>query len=96
MSNTQEAIHLLEVKLKTLISNYEFLKEENSILFQNNAKLQGLLQEKERQLKEKQEEYELLKVAKTIEGSNDNTRETKLKINTLVREIDKCIKLLST
>ncbi len=96
MSNTQEAIHLLEVKLKTLLSNYEFLKEENNILFQNNAKLQGLLQEKEQQLKEKQEEYDLLKVAKTIEGSNDNTRETKLKINALVREIDKCIKLLST
>ncbi|SEB37019.1 hypothetical protein SAMN04489761_0216 [Tenacibaculum sp. MAR_2009_124] len=96
MSNTQEAIHLLEVKLKTLLSKYEFLKEENNILFQNNAKLQRLLQEKEQQLIEKQEEYDLLKVAKTIEGGNNNTRETKLKINTLVREIDKCIKLLST
>ncbi|MGG8495847.1 hypothetical protein ACQY1Q_05485 [Tenacibaculum sp. TC6] len=97
MSNTEEAIHLLEDKLKKLLSNYEFLKEENNILFQNNAKLQHLLQEKEQQLKEKQEEYDLLKVAKTIEGSNDNnTRETKLKINALVREIDKCITLLST
>lgn len=97
MSNTEEAIHLLEDKLKKLLSNYEFLKEENNILFQNNAKLQHLLQEKEQQLKVKQEEYDLLKVAKTIEGSNDNnTRETKLKINALVREIDKCITLLST
>ena len=33
----------------------------------------------------------MLKVAKTIEGSNENTRETKLKINALIREIDKCI-----
>ena len=96
MSNTQEAVHLLEIKLKKLLSNYEFLKEENKILFRNNAKLHHLLQEKEQELKAKEEQYDLLKVAKTIEGSDKNIRETKFKINALVREIDKCIKLLST
>ncbi|CAM1371530.1 conserved hypothetical protein [Tenacibaculum litopenaei] len=96
MSNTQEAIHLLEDRLKELLSNYEFLKEENRILFENNARLQRLLQEKEQELNTKEEKLNLLKIAKTIEGSNENTRETKLKINALVREIDKCIKLLST
>ncbi|CAL2092271.1 hypothetical protein [Tenacibaculum sp. 190524A02b] len=96
MSNTQEAIHLLEDKLKKLFSYYEFLKEENRILFQDNAKLQALLEEKQQEIEAKQKEYDLLKVAKTIEGSNENTRETKLKINALVRELDKCIKLLNT
>ena len=33
----------------------------------------------------------MLKIAKTIEGSGTNTKDTKLKINALVREIDKCI-----
>jgi len=96
MSNPLESIHLLEDKLKNLLSNYEFLKEENQVLLQNNAELQVLLQEKEKQLEKQQKEYTLLKVAKTIEGSNENTRETKLKINALVREIDKCISLLNT
>ncbi|MDO6674640.1 hypothetical protein Q4517_03650 [Tenacibaculum sp. 1_MG-2023] len=96
MSNPLKAIHLLEDKLKNLLSNYEFLKEENKVLLQNNAELQVLLQEKEKQLKEQQKQFNLLKVAKTIEGSNENTRETKLKINALVREIDKCITLLNT
>ena len=96
MSNHLKAIHLLEDKLKNLLSNYEFLKEENKVLLQNNAELQVLLQEKEKQLEKQQKEYALLKVAKTIEGSNESTRETKLKINTLVREIDKCISLLNT
>ncbi|MEE4000470.1 hypothetical protein V1T75_08970 [Tenacibaculum sp. FZY0031] len=96
MSNPLEAVHLLEDKLKNLLSNYEFLKEENKVLLQNNAELQVLLQEKERQLEEQQKQFNLLKVAKTIEGSNENTRETKLKINALVREIDKCITLLNT
>ncbi len=96
MSDPLEAIHLLEDKLKILLSNYDFLKEENQVLLQNNAKLQVLLQEKTQELSNKQEEFKLLKIAKTIEGSNENTRETKLKINTLIREIDKCITLLNS
>lgn len=96
MSNPLEAVHLLENKLNKLLSNYEFLKEENQVLLQNNAKLHVLLQEKEQQIEVRKEEYKLLKVAKTIEGSNENTRETKLKINALVREIDKCITLLNS
>ncbi|CAM1346587.1 hypothetical protein [Tenacibaculum crassostreae] len=96
MSNPLEAIHLLEDTLKKLLSNYEFLKEENQVLLQNNAELQVLLQQKEKELENQQKEYNLLKVAKTIEGSNENTRETKLKINALVREIDKCITLLNS
>ena len=96
MSNPLKAIHLLEDRLKNLLSNYGFLKEENKVLLQNNAELQVLLQEKEKQLEEQQKQFNLLKVAKTIEGSNENTRETKLKINALVREIDKCITLLNT
>ena len=96
MSNPLKAVHLLEDRLKNLLSNYEFLKEENKVLLQNNAELQVLLQKKEKQLEEQQKQFNLLKIAKTIEGSNENTRETKLKINALVREIDKCITLLNT
>ena len=91
MSKTIEAIHLLEDKLKTLLSNYEFLMKENEILLQNASKLQRQLLEKEQLIEKQQKEYELLKIAKTIEGSNNSTRDTKLKINALIREIDKCI-----
>ncbi len=91
MSTTIEAIHLLEDKLKDLLSNYEFLLKENEVLLQNVSDLQRQLLEKEQFIKQQQEEFRLLKIAKTIEGSNQNTRETKLKINALIREIDKCI-----
>lgn len=96
MSNTLEAIHLLENKLKDLLSRYEFLKEENEILLQQNGKLQILLSEREQQLMAQQKQFELLKVAKTIEGSKEDSRNTKLKINALIREIDKCITLLNS
>jgi hypothetical protein len=79
MSNTLEAIHLLEDKLKNLLSNYEFLKNEHQVI------------ESRQQLVEQKKDFNLLKIAKTIEGSSTNTKDTKLKINTLIREIDKCI-----
>ena len=91
MSNTVEAIHLLEDKLKNLLSNYEFLKNENEILLQNTTKLQHQLFEKQQLLVEQKRQYDLLKVAKTIDGRSTNTKDTKLKINSLIREIDKCI-----
>ena len=91
MSNTLEAIHLLEDKLKKLLSNYEFLKNENKILLQSNTTLQHQLIEKEQLIVEQKKDFDLLKIAKTIEGSGTNTKDTKLKINALVREIDKCI-----
>ena len=91
MSNTLEAIHLLEDKLKNLLSNYEFLKNENQILLQSNTTLQHQLIEKQQYLLNQKKEFDLLKIAKTIEGSGTNTKDTKLKINALVREIDKCI-----
>ena len=91
MSNTVEAIHLLEDKLISLLSNYEFLKNENEILLQNTTKLQHQLFEKQQLLVEQKRQYDLLKVAKTIDGRSTNTKDTKLKINSLIREIDKCI-----
>ena len=91
MSNTLEAIHLLEKTLQNLLSNYDFLKKENQILLQKNSELQHQLLETSQNLENQTKEFDLLKIAKTIEGSGSNTKDTKLKINSLIREIDKCI-----
>jgi len=91
MSNTIEAVNLLEVKLKNLLSNYDFLLKENELLLQNSSKLQHQLLENKQLLEQREEQFKLLKIAKTIEGSDNSTRDTKFKINALIREIDKCI-----
>ena len=91
MSITLEAIHLLEDKLQILLSNYEFLKEENDILLQSSTKFQQKIAEQEQLIVDQKTAYDLLEIAKTIDGSGTNTRDTKFKINTLIREIDKCI-----
>jgi uncharacterized Fe-S cluster-containing radical SAM superfamily protein len=91
MSITLEAIHLLEDKIQRLLSNYEFLKEENDILLQSSTNFQQKIAEQEQIIVDQKTAYDLLEIAKTIDGSGTNTRDTKFKINTLIREIDKCI-----
>lgn len=95
MSKIIEVTNLLEDKLDTLIEAYTFLKEENEFLHNQLADLQNQIAINKQQLEEKENSYQLLKIAKTIEGSNESTRDTKLKINALIRDIDKCIVQLS-
>ncbi len=81
----------LEIKLASLTERYAFLREENDFLISNSNKLQLRVSESEKDLLREKEKYRLLKIAKTIEGSKVDSRDTKKKINTLIREIDKCI-----
>lgn len=91
MPHLNEAILELETKLGNLLSNYEFLKEENEILLQSKNEIHRQLLEKEQLLEKQDKQIKLLRIAKTIEGSSEYKRDTKLKINALIREIDKCI-----
>jgi len=94
MHNITEIVDLLEDKLRLLLERYEFLKEENDLLQNNLTNLQHQLDVKEQLFKENESNLSSLRVAKTIQGSN-NTNETTRKINTLIQEIDKCIIQLS-
>ncbi len=91
MENLLEAIEKLENRIEILVSNYEFLKKENEILLQNVSSLQKEILDQRQSIVNQKKAYDLLKIAKTIEGSSSETKNTKLKLNALIREIDKCI-----
>jgi len=95
MSNITEAVNLVEEKLKILLENYNFLKEENDLLYSKLTLLENKMTKESQLFNELEKKYQSLKIAKTIEGSKEDTRETKLKINALIREIDACIVQLS-
>jgi hypothetical protein len=71
------------------------LKKENSIISKNlNLKEETLLKQAN-DLKEWKEKYKSLKIANTFLGSNDKSL-TKLKINKMIKELDKCIMNLTS
>jgi len=95
MSESIENIVLLETNLSNLKSLIKKLKEEN-LKFSNDLRLkeESLLKQKN-QLIEWKEKYHSLKIANTFLGSDDKSL-TKLKINNLIKELDKCILSLSS
>ncbi len=95
MSNITTAVNLVEDKLNILLENYNFLKEENELLYNKIAVLENQIAEEKQVFNEIEKKYQTLKFAKTIEGSKEDRRETKLKINALIREVDFCINQLS-
>ena len=90
MSKSIDSLVLLESNVKKLKSLVIELKKENSVISKNlNLKEETLLKQAN-DLKEWKEKYKSLKIANTFLGSNDKSL-TKLKINKMIKELDKCI-----
>ena len=95
MSKSIDSLVLLESNVKKLKSLVVELKKENSIISKNlNLKEETLLKQAN-DLKEWKEKYKSLKIANTFLGSNDKSL-TKLKINKMIKELDKCIMNLTS
>ncbi|MDQ7918466.1 hypothetical protein RBU60_12880 [Mesonia sp. MT50] len=95
MSNLIEIVDSLENKISKLLHKHELLRKKNKELeeiIQENKSREAHLQN---QLESFSQENQTLKSANAILGSNEYKRETKLKINSLIREIDQCIVQLS-
>lgn len=95
MSKLFEIVDNLEAKLSKLLGQYTILQQENINLVQHKNNLQQQLSKQQEVIAELERKYESLRVANTIVGSKEDKHATKLKINTLIREIDKCIVQLS-
>ncbi|RED49612.1 hypothetical protein [Seonamhaeicola aphaedonensis] len=95
MSNIEDIVDSLENKISKVLHKVALLK-------QANLKLQEELNASKKQIRDQkllitdwEEKHNALRIANTILGSDDNKRETKLKINALIREIDYCIAQIS-
>jgi|SRR5690606_2226169 len=95
MSNIEDIVDSLENKISKVLHKLEVLKRANLKLNEELEASKQQLQNKELQIASWEEKYEALKMANSILGSDENKRETKLKINALIRDIDHCIAQLS-
>jgi cysteinyl-tRNA synthetase len=95
MSRSIDNIVLLESNVNKLKSLIIKLKSENTKIINDLHLKDESLVKKSDELKEWKEKYRSLKIANTFIGSNDKSL-TKLKINNLIKELDKCILNLSS
>ena len=92
--NTDQQFKRIQEKLQQLLKEHEALKKEN-------ARLQKQLSSAEQENREKKENIESLKQQVSVmkmnagEMSAADKKEMEKKINTYIKEIDRCIALLS-
>ncbi len=85
----------IKQKVQTLVFMYERIKQENELLKAQKAQLEVTLKAKELAYNELEERYSRLKLAKVLKASDSDMHEAKIKVNRIVREIDRCIALLN-
>ena len=95
MSVIAEIIDTLENKIAKLFTKINSLEKNNQDLKIELSNATQTIQSQSEQIDALKSQYETLKIANGLLGSEDNKRETKLKINSLIREIDYCIAQLS-
>ena len=88
-------LNSIKEKVHTLMSNNSSLKEQNIQLETKVSELKNTLKQQKSEIESFNGKVKMLKMAKSLGGDSEKNTEMKLKINELVREIDKCISLLN-
>ena len=95
MSELVEIVDSLENKISKLLHKIELLSQANNRL---EGELNDIAAEREtiqNSVMAWEEKYKALKLANSMLGSDTNKTEAKLKINSLIRELDYCIEQLA-
>ncbi len=96
MSNVVSIVDVLEVQIDKMILKLADLETKNVDLINKIEIVQAIHKSQEIAFIDLKNKYNALKSANSFLGSDENKKETKLKINSLVREIDYCIAQLSS
>ena len=95
MGGITEIVDSLERKLTKLANKLEGLQMANRQMENEVTQSASLISRQYEEIVALKQQNESLKMANSLLGSDDNKRETKLRINSLIREIDYCIAQLS-
>lgn len=94
MERVEQMISILQAKISQLVEENRQLKHRVLELTKQSSDCQNLLEEKEEALRKLESKSQLITAARQIEDKTDSDK-VKVKIDELVREIDRCINLLN-
>ena len=88
-------ISSLEIKINKLLSTFNNLKLVNDELKNEKSRLSLELEDKSKEINALNDKIKIMGISKSVDVSNNDVKETRLKINEYIREVDKCIALLN-
>jgi DNA repair exonuclease SbcCD ATPase subunit len=89
-----QQLQSIEDKVRKLLSKHADIQQKLLAAQEEIKHMEALLEEKEQQIKNFQNQENIVKIVDTIAGNTANSTELKLKLNEYIREIDKCIAYL--
>ena len=95
MKKIQDLLFDLEKKVESSLAELSKLKNEKNDLIEKNQILINEKNELNAEFRLLDERFKALKIANTISGSENNINETRSEIDSLIREIDRCISQIS-
>lgn len=95
MNANEKTLNTFATRVRQMILQYEEIKKENNELYDLVDQREKEITKLEAQLKQAQSDYNSLKMAKMIEISDGDMEGAQKRISKLIRDINKCITLIS-
>jgi len=95
MTESNDKLKLFTTRMRPLILQYKDIKKENEELYAMVDARDNELKQLRDQLQQSQNDYNSLKMAKMIEVGDGDIEAAKKRIASLIREVNKCITLMS-
>ena len=95
MNANEKTLNTFATRVRQMILQYEELKKENSDLYALVAQHEEEIKDLQSQLRQEQENYRTLQMAKMLEVTDGDMEVAKKRVTKLIRDVNKCITLLS-
>ena len=95
MSANEKTINTFATRVRQMILKFDEVKQENTELYARVDERDAKIKELEDKLTQAQHDYDSLKMAKMMTISDADIETTQKRIAKLIRDVNKCITLLS-
>ena len=90
-----EILEGIKNKIQSVKDRMQVQLDENTRLKLKNEDLQLMIQQKQSLIDDLEQKNQQLALVKSIMAESDDSQDARIRINKIVREIDKCIALLN-
>ncbi len=95
MESAEKRLNTFSTRVRQMIIQYQELKNENADLYTMVDERDIKIKQLEEQLELARKSYESLKLARMIEVSDADMESAKKRLSKLIRDVNKCLTLLS-
>lgn len=95
MTNNEKVLAQFAARIQQLILQYKDIKKENAELYVMIEGQEEKIKTLEEHLSQAQNDYQSLKIARMIEVSDVDVEKAQQRLAKLIRDVNKCITLLS-